>query len=127
MTSLNRYRKNLPTRKTPEIRVRFDKQFDVVAQLIADFRDLMGATKKVPPHPQKYPQHADPEKGSVYGGECNRTACREVPAMVYNRATFGYYCVPCARAINGRAIQNPLCVEVDNDLTHEEMNERYLA
>lgn len=93
-------------------------------ELIEEVRAAAGATTKVPPHPQKYPNHANKEKGSVFGGVCNRTACSEFPAVFYNKGTFGYYCVPCGRAINGRD-PKPLCERVDHDLSHEEMNERY--
>lgn len=125
MSSLGRIRKNLrapakPTAQEPVARN------SLVDDLIEEIRAEAGATTKVPPHPQKYPKHANPEKGSVYGGVCNRTACGDVPALFYNKGTFGYYCVPCGRAINGRD-PKPLCERVEGDLTHEEMNERRYA
>lgn len=70
-------------------------------------------------HGQKYPKHELSAKGSVFGGECNRTACRAPDATHFNLWTFGYYCAPCARAINGGEL---LCVEVDHDMTIEQMD-----
>jgi hypothetical protein len=74
----------------------------------------------VPPHPDKYPKHKG-HKGSVFGGICNRTACSRAYAEFYNRGTNGYYCSDCAIAID-RFNADPICVVVDHDLTHEEMN-----
>lgn len=51
-------------------------------------------------HPRRYPQHPDPAKGQVHGGECNRTACRRQRAVWWNTATYGFYCADCARGIN---------------------------
>jgi hypothetical protein len=80
----------------------------------------------VPPHSQKYPQHTLSRKGSVFQGECNRTACSNVDARHYNKGTFGYYCAPCGWAINGRRTgDDRLCTEVDHNLTHDEMNQLY--
>lgn len=80
----------------------------------------------VPPHGQKYPKHALARKGSIFQGECNRTACDNVDARFYNKGTFGYYCVPCGHAINGRKTGDErLCIEVDHNLTHDEMNQLY--
>ncbi|TPL66587.1 hypothetical protein [Mesorhizobium sp. B2-4-1] len=76
---------------------------------------------KVPPHPQKYPNHAG-HKGSVFGGICNRTACSQSHAVFYNRGTYGYYCADDAIAINRYSGAHPLCIRVDHNLTHEEMN-----
>jgi hypothetical protein len=72
-------------------------------------------------HPERYPKH-DGDKGTVFGGVCNRTACSCGNAVWYNRMTYGYYCTSDARAINFREI---LCVLVDHELTMEEMNEAY--
>ncbi|WLR90957.1 hypothetical protein [Shinella zoogloeoides] len=121
MSSLGRIRKNLrnPVKLDPPLE---DVINPMIAELIEEVRAETGATTKVSPHPMKYPQHADQEKGSVYAGICNRTACSDFPALIYNRGTYGYYCAPCGRAINGATRnRNPLCIEVDHDLTHEEM------
>lgn len=77
----------------------------------------------VPPHPMKYPQH-EFHKGEVFNGRCNRTACNSPAATFFNIETRGYYCVPCARGINGRD-PKPLCHPVDHDLTHEEMDQMH--
>ncbi len=123
MSSLGTIRKNLkPAIKSAPPSPTVIDTF--VADLIEEIRAEEGATTKVPPHPQKYPKHDNPEKGSVFGGICNRTACGEFPALFYNKGTFGYYCVPCGRAINGRD-PKPLCERVDHDLSYEEMDERY--
>lgn len=123
MSSLGSIRKNIraPLKPTPIDIKPSDKWMD---DMIEEIRAEEGATTKVPPHPQKYPTHDNPEKGSVFGGICNRTACNDFPALFYNKRTFGYYCVPCGRAINGRD-PKPLCERVDHDLSHDEMNERY--
>ncbi|RWN60187.1 hypothetical protein [Mesorhizobium sp.] len=78
----------------------------------------------VPPHPQKYPNHQG-SKGSVFGGICNRTACDRLHAEFYNRGTYGYYCAEDAIGINRYSVKTPLCIEVDHDLTHEEMDAHY--
>lgn len=125
MSSLGSIRKNIRRKQ-----VAFDPPVEQVVGrmmngLIDEIREMEGVTtEKVLPHARKYPQHADTEKGSVYAGVCNRTACNEVPAVFYNKGTFGYYCVPCGRAINGRD-PKPLCVRVDHDLSYEEMNDFY--
>ena len=36
----------------------------------------------------------------VYGGLCNRTACRASGARWYNNGTQAYYCISCAEKIN---------------------------
>jgi hypothetical protein len=80
----------------------------------------------VPPHGQKYPKHALARKGSIFQGICNRTACDNVDARFYNKGTFGYYCTSCGWAINGRKTGDErLCIEVDHNLTHDEMNQLY--
>lgn len=65
-------------------------------------------------HPSRYPVHADPAKGQVYGGECNRTACTRRGATWWNMGTFGFYCSEDAYHINraGSLNKTPLCVEV---------------
>ncbi|RUU78223.1 hypothetical protein [Mesorhizobium sp. M7A.F.Ca.MR.362.00.0.0] len=75
----------------------------------------------VPPHPHKYPNHAG-HKGSVFGGVCNRTACNRTHAEFYNRGTYGYYCAEDGIAINRYSGKHPLCIVVDHDLTHDEMD-----
>lgn len=42
------------------------------------------------------------EKGSKHG-ECNRTACENVPAEWYNMYTQRWYCEACAKRINAIA------------------------
>ncbi len=76
-------------------------------------------------HPMRYPKH-EGDKGQVFGGECNRTACSNLGADYYNKGTYGYYCRPCGWAINGRD-RNPLCVEVDRQLTRAEQDDLYSA
>ena len=124
MSSLGRIRKNLrnPDRLDPPLESVIDP---MISEIIDWARAEDGLTTKVPPHPSKYPDHKNREKGSVFGGVCNRTACNSYPALYYNRGTYGYYCVPCAHGVNGRD-PKPLCVQVDHDLTHEEMNEHYM-
>lgn len=80
----------------------------------------------VPPHPAKYPKHPG-LKGSLFNGVCNRTACGRGDASWFNIMTRGYYCVDCAHGIDAHNRQGPICVQVDHDLTHEEMDERYLS
>lgn len=123
MSSLGSIRKKIsaPLKPAPNDIKQSDTWMD---DMIEEIRVEAGATTKVPPHPHKYPQHDNPEKGAVFGGICNRTACNDFPALFYNKGTFGYYCVPCGRAINGRD-PKPLCERVDHDLSHDEMNERY--
>lgn len=36
-----------------------------------------------------------------YSGECNRTACDNRPAHFWNTSTHRFYCIHCARKING--------------------------
>lgn len=122
MSSLGRFRKNL---RKPQLDPPVEQVVDtMIAELIEEVRAEAGATTKVPPHPSKYPDHPNKEKGSVFGGVCNRTACGDFPALYYNRGTYGYYCVSCGHAINGRD-PKPLCVRVNHDPSHEEMNQRY--
>lgn len=65
-------------------------------------------------HPQRYPKHADPEKGQVFDGICNRTACDCRGARWWNMGTFGFYCSTDAREINkANRGKPPLCVLVD--------------
>ncbi len=48
----------------------------------------------------------------VYGGLCNRTACREPESYWFNSSTRKWYCVMCASAINlecRRTQEPPLC------------------
>lgn len=64
-------------------------------------------------HPQRYPRHDDPAKGQVYGGECNRTACKCHGATWWNLGTFGLYCAQDALEINRAAPSRPpLCIHV---------------
>lgn len=50
----------------------------------------------------------------IYGGVCNRTACRRVPATWWNRGSRMYYCQSCARKINQYCTpgEPPMLVEV---------------
>lgn len=101
------YSENLQRRLRQGLKQRADDPFIVV----------------VPPHPMKYPKH-EGSKGSVFGGICNLTRCNNTRAEAYNMGTFGYYCAFCANGIN-KGHENPLCVRVDHNLTHDEMNEYY--
>ncbi|RWI47568.1 MAG: hypothetical protein EOR34_10395 [Mesorhizobium sp.] len=92
--------------------------FDEPEKILPDFE------VKVPPHPQKYPDHKG-HKGAVFGGICNRTACNREHAEFYNRGTYGYYCADDAIAINRYSGKAPLCIVVDHDLSHEEMDAHY--
>lgn len=74
-------------------------------------------------HPNRYPIH-DGDKGTVFGGTCNRTACNCGNAVFYNIMTRGYYCVVDARHINWK---DTICIKVDHDLTIDEMDEYYDA
>ncbi|MCE6958378.1 hypothetical protein LAZ40_04815 [Cereibacter sphaeroides] len=74
-------------------------------------------------HPGRYPQHADPAKGQVFGGLCNRTACGERRAVWWNVMTHGFYCRTCANGINDRLDQPPICIRVEKKPTFNEMNE----
>lgn len=78
------------------------------------------------PHPHRYPQH-DSDKGAVFGGICNRTACDRRGATYFNAGTFGYYCADCANGVNFNPRRPPLCVQVTAPLTHAEMDARYRA
>lgn len=76
-------------------------------------------------HPMRYPIH-DGDKGTVYDGTCNRSACGSNHAVWYNRNTYAYYCFSDARGINECPdIYGPLCTRVDHDLTIEEMDARH--
>jgi hypothetical protein len=78
-------------------------------------------------HPQRYPVHADPEKGQVHGGECNRTACSTRGATHWNTDTFGFYCRADAEGINEAPLpgKGPMCIKLDRKPTIEEMNEMH--
>lgn len=76
-------------------------------------------------HPDRYPKH-EGDKGTIFGGQCNRTHCGSHGATWYNRMTFGYYCQSDARGINECPDKRgPLCTRVDHDLTIVEMNNLY--
>lgn len=72
-------------------------------------------------HPGRYPKHSDPEKGQVYGGECNTTLCERRRAVFFNRGTYGLYCPDCARGQNGRD-PVPISVPVDEKPSIDRMN-----
>lgn len=65
-------------------------------------------------HPQRYPKH-DGDKGQVYGGECNRTACTNRRAVFWNLGTYGLYCKECADAIDYKRLRGGprLCIFVN--------------
>ena len=44
-------------------------------------------------------ERSDVGKGE-HEGECNRKACKNRPAVYFNKATEKYYCKPCATRIN---------------------------
>lgn len=71
-------------------------------------------------HPARYPKH-DSDKGTIWGGKCNRTACNTLGAVNFNASTMGYYCHGCAGHIN--VYSPPCCVPVDHDLTLAEMDD----
>jgi hypothetical protein len=48
------------------------------------------------------------EKGGRMG-ECNRTACTNVPAFWYNNSTQRWYCQTCAQRINS-VCREDICV-----------------
>jgi len=74
-------------------------------------------------HPHRYPKHADPEKGQVLGGECNRTVCKAHGAIWFNIETRGFYCKRDAWAINEDPFfGEPLCIEVEEKPSLEEMD-----
>ncbi len=61
-----------------------------------------------------YPNHEDPDKGTVLGGECNRTACDRHGATWWNNRTVRYYCKSCAMEINRgweQMFSRPTCVD----------------
>lgn len=87
-----------------------------------DARKVVEAAKLFK-HPGRYPTH-DGDKGQVFGGTCNITACNCDNAVYFNPGTYGYYCPRDAHAIN---YKQPLCVIVDHQLTLEEMTELHIA
>ena len=72
-------------------------------------------------HPMRYPKHEN-DKGTVFGGECNRTMCKCGEAVFFNPGTYAYYCVRDAININYR---QTICVLVDGPLSMEEMDEHH--
>lgn len=72
-------------------------------------------------HPDRYPKHHDPDKGQVYGGECNITRCSNMGAVYWNMGTYGLYCPTCADGINWQRHKPPLCVYVDAKPAVEDM------
>lgn len=77
-------------------------------------------------HPQRYPRHLT-DKGQVLAGACNTTRCTNDAATWFNNQTYGYYCRVCARGQNHFERENPICVEVDHQLTIAEMDALYRA
>ncbi len=64
------------------------------------------------------------QKGE-FGGECNRTVCKNIHAVWYNRSTQRYYCEPCATLLNevnkedaDRLFDGQLCIIKDNPFTN---------
>lgn len=96
-----------------------DKRLDSIQQRAAvKYYDAPRATETSPAplagsHPGRYPTHHDPEKGQVYGGECNVTRCDNRNAVYWNMGTYGLYCPTCARGINWQPQKSPLCVMVE--------------
>lgn len=76
-------------------------------------------------HPHVYPDHDDPKKGNIYGGECNRTACKKKGAVYYNIGTHGLYCKDDAEGINWQKHKPPLCIDLGKRPTLEQMNSLY--
>lgn len=79
-----------------------------------------------PPHPEahpgRYPCHHDPDKGQVYDGECNTTACDRRGAVHWNMGTYALYCNECARGQNFQRDRPPLTIHVlDRPHSIEEM------
>lgn len=72
-------------------------------------------------HPRRYPTH-EGEKGQVFGGECNRTACRHKRSVFWNIATFGFYCPGCAKSIN--TPDSEVCFLVTEKPSLETMGQR---
>lgn len=126
MSSLGRIKKNIGKKQQAHAESRARSIFGISAmqQAVKDAHSYMGVVATTPAHPDKYPKHEVEAKGSVWRGLCNRTACQDFPASHYNIGTYGYYCAPCAAAIN-RSNKNPLCVAVDHSLSHAEMNDLY--
>lgn len=72
----------------------------------------------------------EPKKGE-YGGECNRTACKNTNAQWYNKVTEAFYCTKCARMINessNQSNQGDLCelkkeydTNINSELTNKEV------
>lgn len=67
------------------------------------------------------------EKGE-YLQECNRTVCKNTPAVFFNYSTKMFYCASCARLINDAnrkdAIQmfgHDLCLKVDLQKEYEKI------
>ena len=81
--------------------------------------DALEAPKR---HGHTYPMHEDAKKGQIYGGECNRTACKRRGAVYYNQGTFGLYCGQDAEAINWQKHKPPLCINLGKRPTIEEMD-----
>ncbi|MEQ1950950.1 hypothetical protein [Mesorhizobium sp. CN2-181] len=74
-------------------------------------------------HPARYPKH-DGDKGQIFGGECNTTACADLDAVWFNNQTYGFYCRMCAYGINRFSGPAPICDLVEGPLTIDQMNTR---
>lgn len=97
--------------------------FERYPRMLEALRHKEELVSQIPPHPDKYPNHPG-LKGSLYNGVCNRTACGGGEAVMFNIFTRGYYCRTCAAGINWQP-GKILCIPVDHDLTHEEMDGLY--
>ena len=60
---------------------------------------------------KRSPIHKNPDKGSILGGECNRTACTNRGATWWNKMTLGFYCADDAREINKSWPHDPICTD----------------
>jgi len=73
-------------------------------------------------HPSRYPGHEmKPNKGQVYGGECNRTACERTGATWWNIYTYGLYCRDCGPQMNFS--DSAICAPVSEKPTLALMND----
>lgn len=85
-------------------------------------------------HPNRYPIHDNPNKGQVFDGICNVTACDRPHARFWNVITHAFYCKTCADGINRHNGSAPIVIpltekpasraEMDR-LFHERMKEVY--
>jgi hypothetical protein len=72
-------------------------------------------------HPHRYPEHDPAEKGQVFKGECNRTACGRKNAVWWNIMTHGLYCPECGPRLNFS--DAAICAPVREKPTLEQMDD----